>query len=286
MSDSDSSSGDPPSDRLLSFFGLRRKSSRSDASAEDGAGQTAPQVMRLRLAQFQQQRVMDAMVPRAEIKAVEAGIAFPELLQYFAEVTHSRLPVFRETLDDPIGFVHIKDVIGDIAKGVTPGERPLDHLRRDVLYVPPSMRLADLLVKMQASRLHLALVVDEYGGTDGLITLEDLVEVIVGDIEDEHDDDEPLFLQRGDAIWEADARTDLDEFAAKSGLDLSLPGNDAEIGTLGGVAVALAGKMPVEGDVLRHPGGTSLEILEADTRRIRRLRLHMPETSASPAREE
>jgi Mg2+/Co2+ transporter CorC len=142
------------------------------------------------------------------------------------------------------------------------------------------------LLEDEGSAQLLALVVDEYGGTDGLITLEDLVEVIVGDIEDEHDDDEPLFLQRSDAIWEADARTELEEFAAKSGLDLSLPGNDSEIGTLGGVAVALAGKMPVEGDVLRHPGGTALEILEADTRRIRRLRLHMPEMPASLTREE
>lgn len=242
--------------------------------------------MRLRLAEFEQQRVFDVMVPRAEIKAVEAGIEFQELVKFFAEVTHSRLPVFRESLDDPVGFVHIKDVIGELAKDEPPPKRPLERLRRNVLYVPPSMKLTDLLVKMQATRIHLAIVVDEYGGTDGLLTLEDLVEVIVGDIEDEHDDEELMYVRRSARIWEADARTEVDEFAEETGVDLGLDYSDAEIDTLGGIAVALAGKVPLRGEVLRHPGGTEIEIIEADSRRIRRLRLRLPDTTPAPASEE
>lgn len=286
MSDSDSSDAST-SGRIRGLFGFRRKSAPAAAPAlAETGGEGAPEVMRVRVAEFEQLRVYDVMVPRAEMKAVEAGTEFPDLLRYFAEVTHSRLPVFRETLDDPIGFVHIKDVVSELAKDGTPPKRPLERLHREVLYVPPSMKLADLLVKMQATHIHLALVVDEYGGTDGLLTLEDLVEVIVGDIEDEHDDDEPLFIRRSARVWEADARMEIDEFAEESGVDLGLTDSDAEIDTLGGVAVALAGKVPLRGEILRHPGGAELEIMEADTRRIRRLKLRLPEPPASPPPEE
>ena len=287
MSDSDSSDA-PSSGRIRGLFGFRRKPTAAETAAvaeaakEDGA----PQVMRLGLAEFEKLRVFDVMVPRAEIKAVEAGTEFPDLLKVFAEVTHSRLPVFRETLDDPIGFVHIKDVVTEMAKDGEPPKRPLERLHREVLYVPPSMKLTDLLVKMQATRIHLALVVDEYGGTDGLLTLEDLVEVIVGDIEDEHDDEEAMFIRRSARVWEADARTEIDHFAEETGVDLGLADSDAEIDTLGGVAVALAGKVPLRGEILRHPCGAELEIMEADTRRIRRLRLRLPEPTVSPAAEE
>jgi magnesium and cobalt transporter len=287
MSDSDPTDT-PPAGGLRGLFGFRKKAappSPAPASSETAAA-AAPMVMRLRVAEFEQLRVFDVMVPRAEIKAVEAGTEFPELLKYFAEVTHSRLPVFRETLDDPIGFVHIKDVVTEVAKDGEPPKRPLERLHREVLYVPPSMKLTDLLVKMQATRIHLALVVDEYGGTDGLLTLEDLVEVIVGDIEDEHDDEEALFVRRSARIWEADARTEIDHFAEETGVDLGLADSDAEIDTLGGVAVALAGKVPLRGEILRHPCGAELEIMEADTRRIRRLRLRLPEPTVSPAAEE
>ena len=244
-----------------------------------------PHEMRLRLAEFQDLRVEDVMGPRAEIKAVEVGIEFPELLKYFAEVTHSRLPVFRESLDDPIGFVHMKDVVSELAKGEEPMKRPLEKLHREVLYVPPSMKLTDLLVKMQSTRIHLALVVDEYGGTDGLVSLEDLVEEIVGDIEDEHDDEEAMFVRRSQRIWEADARTEIDDFAEETGIDLALEDNDTDFDTLGGVAFALAGKVPVRGEVLEHPTGVEIEIMEADARRIRRVRLRTPEMPA-PAHQE
>jgi magnesium and cobalt transporter len=287
MSDSDSSDA-PSTGRIRGLFGFRRKPTAAETAAvaeaakEDGA----PQVMRLGLAEFEKLRVFDVMVPRAEIKAVEAGTEFPDLLKVFAEVTHSRLPVFRETLDDPIGFVHIKDVVSELAKDTPPPKRPLERLHREVLYVPPSMKLTDLLVKMQATRIHLALVVDEYGGTDGLVSLEDLVEVIVGDIEDEHDDDDPMFIRRSARIWEVDARMEVEEFAEESGVDLGLTDSDAEIDTLGGIAVALAGKVPLRGEVLRHPGGAELEVMEADTRRVRRLKLRLPEPPASATPEE
>jgi len=287
MSDSDSSDA-PSSGRIRGLFGFRRKPTAAETAAvaeaakEDGA----PQVMRLGLAEFEKLRVFDVMVPRAEIKAVEAGTEFPDLLKVFAEVTHSRLPVFRETLDDPIGFVHIKDVVSELAKDTPPPKRPLERLHREVLYVPPSMKLTDLLVKMQATRIHLALVVDEYGGTDGLVSLEDLVEVIVGDIEDEHDDDDPMFIRRSARIWEVDARMEVEEFAEESGIDLGLTDSDAEIDTLGGIAVALAGKVPLRGEVLRHPGGAELEVMEADTRRVRRLKLRLLEPPASATPEE
>ncbi len=284
---------DPPSDPQnrgkRRFFGFRKKPavpSPAPGVTASGAGAAAPAVMRLRLAEFEQLRVFDVMVPRAEIQAVEASTEFPELLKFFAEVTHSRLPVFRETLDDPIGFVHIKDVVTEMAKEGDPPKRPLERLHREVLYVPPSMKLTDLLVKMQATRIHLALVVDEYGGTDGLLTLEDLVEVIVGDIEDEHDDEEAMFIRRSARVWEADARTEIDHFSEETGVDLGLADSDAEIDTLGGVAFALAGKVPLRGEVLRHPCGAELEIMEADTRRIRRLRLRLPEPAVTPATEE
>ncbi len=190
--------------------------------------------MRLRIQEFQELRVEDVMVARAEVKAVEVNTEFPDLLKVFADCTHSRLPVFRETLDDPIGFVHIKDVVSELAKGGEPPKRPLERLHREVLYVPPSMKLTDLLVKMQSTRIHLALVVDEYGGTDGLVSLEDLVEEIVGDIEDEHDDEEAMFVRRSARVWEADARTEIQDFAEETGIDLELDDDDSEFDTLGG----------------------------------------------------
>lgn len=270
---------------MLSFG---RKDRNAEQPSEPGMGEptTSPHEMRLRIEEFEQMRVEDVMVARAEVKAVEVGMAFPELLKYFAEVTHSRLPVFRESLDDPIGFVHIKDVVKELATGGDTAKQPLERLHREVLYVPPSMKLTDLLVKMQSTRIHLALVVDEYGGTDGLVSLEDLVEEIVGDIEDEHDDEEPMFVRRSQRVWEADARTEIEDFAEETGIDLELADMDSDIDTLGGVVFALAGKVPVRGEVLRHPSGVEIEVMDADARRIRRLRLRTPEVGAAPQLQE
>lgn len=230
--------------------------------------------MRLRVAEFQSLKVSDVMIPRAEIVAVDIETPFDELLKILADEAHSRLPVYRETLDDPVGLIHIKDVVGDIARqgneatGQTE-EAPLNRLHRDILFVPPSMSLQDLLLKMQSTRIHLALVVDEYGGTDGLVSLEDLVEEIVGDIEDEHDEDVAMLVRRGRLAWEVDARMEVDDFREETELDLAI--EDHEVDTLGGVAFALAGRVPLRSEVLRHPSGTDIEILEADSRKIQRL---------------
>ncbi len=275
----------PSGSRLRRLFRLGGRKSppvTSETEGPDLQAQTNPHEMRLRVAEFVELRVEDVMVARAEVKAVEVGMELSDLLKYFAECTHSRLPVFRESLDDPIGFVHIKDVVSELARDGEPQKHPLERLHREVLYVPPSMMLTDLLVKMQSTRIHLALVVDEYGGTDGLVTLEDLVEEIVGDIEDEHDDEEPMFVRRSARVWEADARTEIDDFAEETGIDLELEDDDADFDTLGGVAFALAGKVPVRGEVLRHPTGVEIEILEADARRIRRVRLRTPEILPAP----
>lgn len=257
--------------RRIFPFGRRREPDPEPVRSEESEARHTPQQLRLRLAEFEEARVSDVMVPRAEIVGVELGTDLRGLIQIFAEESHSRLPVYRESLDDPIGLVHIKDVVNQIARGGEPPERPLERLRRDILFVPGSMKLADLLVKMQSSRIHMALVVDEYGGTDGLVSLENLMEEIVGDIEDEHDEEPAMVVRRGRHAWEADARMEISDFMEKTGVDLDVPDLDVEIDTLGGVAFALAGKVPLRGEVLRHPAGADIEILDADTRRIQRL---------------
>ncbi|MFC6198015.1 hemolysin family protein [Ponticaulis profundi] len=225
-------------------------------------------------------RVEDVMIPRAEIIAIDEETDLPGLTRLFAETTHSRLPIYRETLDDPVGLVHIKDLVTVLAAQAngeeTNVERPLTGMRRDLLYVPPSMRLPDLLLKMQSTRMHLALVVDEYGGTDGLVSLEDLVEQIVGEIEDEHDEEVPYITARGRGIWDVDARAEIPDFTEESGFDMSLPEYEDEIDTLGGVVFAIVGRIPQRGEIVRHPNGVDMEILEADTRRIKRIRLRCP----------
>ncbi len=252
-------------------FGRRRIPEAEPVPVEETPSRHTPQQLRLRLAEFEEGRVADVMVPRAEIVGVEMSTDLPALIKLYAEEPHSRLPVYRESLDDPIGLVHIKDVVGEIARGGDGLDRPLERLRRDVLFVPASMKLADLLVKMQSSRIHMALVVDEYGGTDGLVSLEDLMEEIVGEIEDEHDEEPAMVVRRGRHAWEADARMEISDFMEKTGVKLDIPDLDVEVDTLGGLAFALAGKVPLRGEVLRHPAGADIEILDGDARRIERL---------------
>jgi CBS domain containing-hemolysin-like protein len=271
--------------RSRGLFGFARRSGSNGRHGEAGMSDQSgsPQAMRLRIARFEAGRVEDVMIPRADVIAVDIETGFGDLIKLFAKATHSRLPIYRETLDDPLGFVHIKDVVAEIARGTTPPERPLEKLQRNILFVPPSMKLTDLLVKMQAMHIHIALVVDEYGGTDGLVSLEDLVEEIVGEIEDEHDEEAAMFIRRGKHLWECDARMEIEDFAEKSGFDLSLPSYEDDIDTLGGIAFALAGRVPERGEVLPHPGGTEIEIMEADGRRIRRLRLRTPDKPSTPS---
>ncbi|HEX4025991.1 MAG TPA: hemolysin family protein [Rhizomicrobium sp.] len=234
------------------------------------------------LLRFGDLKVADVMVPRAEIIAVDEGIGLADLLKLFREAQHSRLPVFRETLDDPTGLIHVKDVLGlleaepDGAYCVSPNAK-ITSMLRPVLFAPPSMRALDLLLKMQASHTHLALVIDEYGGTDGLVSIEDIIEQIVGDIADEHDEvTAALKLDSGSYI--ADARMDLDDFKTDTGHDFLVEdGDDApDIDSLGGLVVSLLGRVPQRGEIITHPDGSEFQVLEADPRRVRKLRVTLP----------
>ncbi|MCI5044492.1 MAG: hemolysin family protein [Aquisalinus sp.] len=228
-----------------------------------------------RVIAFDTKQVVDVMIPRADIIAVEENILLTELLKVFSEAGHSRLPVFRGDLDDPIGIVHIRDLVGILAEPKQEkiaGPQPiLEQLVRKVLYVPPSMPITDLLLRMQANRIHMALVIDEFGGTDGLVTIEDLVEEIVGDIQDEHDEEGASFLKLlSPDVWEANARLPMEELEEAVGIKLEIDGD--EVDTLGGLVFSLAGRVPLRGEVLRHHEGVEFEVLEADPRRIRKIK--------------
>ncbi|ACT60752.1 transporter associated domain-containing protein [Hirschia baltica] len=271
------------------FSGSNRATQDVETINESSSTTPSPSEMRLRVAEFETATVSDVMIPRVEIKAVEVETTVEELLKIFTEESHSRLPVYREALDDPIGLVHIKDFVAELASGdgvdSMSNEKLLAKIKREILFVPASMRLPDLLVKMQTSRIHLALVVDEYGGTDGLVSLEDLVEQIVGDIEDEHDEEEAHFEQRAPGVWEADARAEIEDFEEESELSLALADYEDEIDTLGGLVFALAGRVPHRGEIVQHPSNVAFEVIEADSRRIKKLRVrcgatHSPATTA------
>ena len=220
----------------------------------------------------------DVGVPRADIIAVPEDISFADLVTAFAEAGHSRLPVYRDSLDEVIGMIHIKDVFAILARGQTPPET-VTPLIRQPRFVPESMGVLDLLAEMRATRTHLAIVLDEYSGTEGLVTIEDIVEEIVGEIEDEHDEDTPaLLVPMHDGVWQADARAELEEVAEL--IDARLGEVEEDIDTLGGLATVLAGHVPQAGESVSHPSGWRLEVTEADPRRVARLRLHPPAEAA------
>lgn len=227
-------------------------------------------------------RVGDVAIPRADILGLEIECSINEALATFAEAGHSRLPVYRGDLDDPVGFIHIKDVVSVVAKDLCAEDQPaIETLTRKLLYAPPSMPVADLLLRMQAQRIHMALVIDEFGGTDGLVTIEDLIEEIVGDIRDEHDDAEEMRLrQTPGGRWDSDARAELDDLAERLGVDLRLEDEDAD--TLGGLVFSLAGRVPLRGEVIPHPDGHEFEIADADPRRVRRVLIRLA-TGSEPA---
>jgi len=235
----------------------------------------AERVMLRNLLHFGDKTAGDVAVPRGEIIAVPSTIAFDELLVALREAEHSRLPVYEGSLDTVIGMIHIKDIF--LYQGA--GKPPPDDIRslmRTPLYVPESMGMLDLLARMRAGRVHLAIVVDEFGGTEGLLTIEDVVEEIVGEIEDEHDEELPgLLIPLDGGLWDADARAELDDVAET--IDPRLAVVDEDVDTLGGLAFVLAGRIPEAGTILHHPSGWRLEITAADTRRVTRLRLHPPE---------
>lgn len=232
------------------------------------------------LLHFSEHTVDDVAVPRGEIVAVSQDASFAQLVALFVEHGHSRMPVYKDTLDTVTGMIHIRDAFAILAEA---REHPatLDGLIRQPLYVPQSMGVLDCLAEMRAQRTHLAIVVDEYSGTDGLLTIEDLMEEIVGEIEDEHDDEpEVLLVAHDGGCWDADARAELDDVARELG-DAALAEVEEDIDTLGGLAFVIAGHVPEPGEILTHPeSGWRLEILEGDTRRVTRLRLHPPVAEA------
>jgi len=220
----------------------------------------------------------DVGVPRADIIAVPEDISFADLVTAFAEAGHSRLPVYRDSLDEVIGMIHIKDVFAILALGQTPPAN-VAPLIRQPRFVPESMGVLDLLAEMRATRTHLAIVLDEYSGTEGLVTIEDIVEEIVGEIEDEHDEATPaLLVPMHDGVWQADARAELEEVAEL--IDPRLSEVEEDVDTLGGLATVLAGHVPQAGESVSHPSGWRLEVTEADPRRVARLRLHPPAEAA------
>jgi CBS domain containing-hemolysin-like protein len=233
-------------------------------------------VMLANLLGFGELKVADVMVPRAQILAVDEETPMDELVVLFREAKHSRMPVYRENLDDPTGLVHVKDLLAllepDGAGGYRPATSSIARIKRPVLFAPPSMRALDLLLKMQATHTHLALVIDEYGGTDGLVSIEDIIEEIVGDIADEHDEETPPLKREGDD-YIADARLELEDFKAESGIDLATPETGEDVDSLGGLVVWLLGRVPQRGEIIAHPGGYEFEVLEADPRRVKRLRI-------------
>lgn len=277
---------------LRTFFSIKseetslRESLEEALEEHDEASNTASlgakeREMLFNVIEYGELRVNDVMVPRADIVAVPNRCSFDDLIKVFAEAAHSRMPVYRETLDDVVGMVHVKDVLKVIAEGGAGDKFRLSSIRRPVLYVPASMRVIDLLAKMKTSRTHMAVVVDEYGGTDGLVTVEDMVEEIVGEIEDEHDTvEEPDLVRLNSGAFDADGRLDLDELEEALGVELTPDERAEDVDTLAGLVFLLADRVPDIGEVLVHETGYRFEVLDADPRRICKVRIHAPRKGA------
>jgi CBS domain containing-hemolysin-like protein len=290
-------------ERLFARFGLRRDSIRDDledALSETSEDSFSPQErsMLKNVLGFHRIRVDDVMVPRVDIVAVPAEATLGEVLRLFRTAGHSRLPVYGESLDDPKGMVHIRDFLDYLASksetgkprrrkataadGEPPSLGAVDlsttlasaNVLRPVLFVPRSMPAVDLLVRMQTTRTHMALVIDEYGGTDGLVSIEDLVEMVVGDIEDEHDVAACTILREEGDVFIVDARASLEEVSEAVGVDLAGGDMAEEVDTIGGLIVTLAGRVPLRGELIEGPGRLEFEVLDADPRRVKRLRIH------------
>jgi CBS domain containing-hemolysin-like protein len=264
-----------------------------DAGEADDTFSAEERRMLRNILKLREVRVDDVMIPRADILALDVEQTIGEAVIAFRDSGHSRMPVYRETLDDPIGMVHIKDLM-DYMMSAASAEAGLDLTRidlqvrlgettvvREVLFVPSSMPAATLLATMQAKRVQMAVVIDEYGGTDGLASLEDVVEVVFGDIEDEHDDEAPMITREADGSYLADARADLDDLEASLGTRLDLGSEHDDVDTLGGVVFTLLGRIPASGERIDVPGGLEFEILESDPRRVKRLRIRRPDAAAA-----
>jgi CBS domain containing-hemolysin-like protein len=302
---------------VRTLFGWKPSSIRADLkdvldAMTPGESGFSPEESRMlkNILGLRERRVGDVMIPRADIIDVQQDIQLGELVRVFERAGHSRLVVFNDTLDDPIGMVHIRDLIAFMtaraavdpeknAKRKKPLPAGLDFkainlatplsatkIVREILFVPPSMRVIDLLARMQATRIHLALVVDEYGGTDGLISIEDIVEQIVGEIADEHDEDEKAdVVRQSDGSYVADARANLEDVVGIVGHDFELGEAADEVDTLGGYLVTRAGRLPLRGELIPGPGLFEFEVLDADPRRIKRVRITRLKEKRERARE-
>jgi CBS domain containing-hemolysin-like protein len=283
-------------DRMRALLGLGSVSVREDIedALEEAAGDVTPHERALlkNVLALHDLRVADAMIPRADIIAVPKDASLREVLSVFRSAGHSRLPVYGETLDDPVGMVHIRDFVdylalcaekskdergGDLSVAAIDFRAELGaaNILKPVLFVPRSMPALDLLVRMQATRTHMALVIDEYGGTDGLVSIEDIVEMIVGDIEDEHDvNEQPAIEPTGEGAFLVDAKADLDAVAERIGVDFRLEDTPEEVTTLGGLVTWLAGRVPMRGEIVPAPvAGFEFEVVDADPRRIAKLKV-------------
>ncbi len=290
---------------IRTLFGWKSGSVRDDlkvvldaTTPEDVGFSVIERTMLRNILSLHEQRIADVMVHRADIVAVKRDIPLGELMSLFESAAHSRLVVYNETLDDPEGMVHIRDLLAFMTAKARVTEatktrrkkpfpagldlRAVDlalplseaHITRKLLYVPPSMRAIDLLAQMQASRVHLALVVDEYGGTDGLVSIEDIVEQVVGEIDDEHDSDEPpAIVRQADNSFIADARATLDDVRKVIGEEFVTGEAGEDVETLGGYLVSHVGRLPVRGELISGPGNFEVEVLDADPRRVKRLRI-------------
>ena len=293
-------------ERLRNVLGLGAGNTRDDlhdALADtSAAGDFSPQerVMLKNVLALHDLRVSDVMLPRADIIAVNFNATLSEVLRVFRTAGHSRLPVHGETLDDPRGMVHIRDFLDHLASAAeTPLARPrlgpqrinaLDlsqshasaNVLRPVLFVPPSMPALDLLVKMQTTRTHMALVIDEYGGTDGLVSIEDIVETIVGDIEDEHDESTPPIEAVAEGVFSVEGRASLEDITKHTGIDFVGMTDAEDVDTVGGLLTAITGRVPVRGEIVAAAKGIELEVLDADPRRVKRVKIHISAAPGGP----
>lgn len=258
----------------------------SSQSAMERVSEAGAREMLVNLGKMRDMRVQDVAVPRADIVAISKTATLDEIMQVYRDSGYTRLPVYDDTLDDPQGFLHLKDLTLRYGFGADTDQADIAPLIRRILFVPPSMPLGALLQRMQNTRIHIALVIDEYGGVDGLVTIEDLLEEIVGDIEDEHDTEEAsMWREESPGIYIANARAELSDFEQVAGVDLLSDKLDEEVDTLGGLVFMLLGRIPERSEVIFHPDGHEFEVVDADPRRIKRLRVRIADPEQRAAAE-
>ncbi len=278
----DVETGAPPKTLLARIFGSSEAEAADQGPVDDplrkdvASADAGAREMLVNLRNMRDMRVEDVYVPKADIAAISDASNLEQVVEAFRASGMTRLPVFTDTLDTPTGFIHLKDLALNFGFGQAEKPFNMESLVRKLLFVPPSMRIGVLLQKMQGSRIHLALVIDEYGGVEGLVSIEDLLEQIVGDIADEHDDHESaLWIEERPGVYLAYARADLEAFEQMANVDLLPDDVDEDVDTLGGLVFRLAGRVPGRGEIVSHPDGHEIEVIDADPRKVKRMRLRL-----------